>query len=120
MGAEQDIGLGADSFTDSGNHALRKIESFERGLMTVEHGIWPCGVELHCGEPTADFEGCSFCCRRRVAIDVGGVSRFGVQIGIRTKRIVHPATKQLVRGFADFLADDVPARHLERTHTSHE
>ena len=91
---------------------------FKRRHVPVVDGVRAGRVELHCRETTFDFASGNLSRRHRILVERSRVDVFAlggrrIEIRVATELVVDSATEQLVDGFADGLATDVPARHLD-------
>jgi len=86
----------------------------------VEGGVGTGGIELDRRESLRDVLGGALGGQVRVLVDIGLVPGARVDIGVGAQALVHPATEELVHRLPGFLADDVPAGHLQRRQHRHE
>jgi hypothetical protein len=127
MGAEEDVGAGAHRLAHSLDHAGGEIDVGEKRLVPALDPVGPGRIELHRREALAHgLDSCSGG-KIRIIVDilraVGG-QRIGaaggrIEIGVGAKPLMHPPAQQLVNRLARFLADDVPAGHLQRRTAGH-
>jgi hypothetical protein len=127
VGAEEDVGAGAHRLAHSLDHAGGEIDVGEKRLVPALDPVGPGRIELHRREALAHgLDSCSGG-KIRIIVDilraVGG-QRIGtaggrIEIGVGAKPLMHPPAQQLVNRLARFLADDVPAGHLQRRTAGH-
>ena len=113
MGTEEKIGVVADRLADAGTESLAEFEVVERGLSTIVDRVRAGGVELDGGETLAHVLRGPLGRAFRIGVKVVALVRRGVEVGVGTKSLPHPPSEQCVYGLADFLAEDVPAGHLQ-------
>ena len=111
--ADQQVAAIPDGLTYPRDVGLRPSEGLQARLARVEGGVRSHRIELDRREPLVDVGGRSLCGEVRIHVDVGRVAWLGIEIGVRAQPLVDPSAEELVRGFADRFAHDVPAGHLD-------
>jgi hypothetical protein len=117
---EQQVRLRTDRLAQDLAEALAEVERRQRQLPAVERRVGPGRVELDGRETLAHVLGRADRRQLRVLVHVDRVAGPGIDIGVRAQPLVHAPAEQLVDRLAGLLADDVPARHLERAQHAHQ
>ena len=118
--AEQQVGIGAHGGAQLAHEALAQIERRERQLPAVEGRVGSGRIKLQGGEALREVLDRALGGEIRILVHVAPVPGTRVDIGVGAQPLVYPPPEQVVDGLVRFLADDVPAGHLERTQHRHQ
>ena len=120
MRAEQQIRLVAHRFTQLPHEPLAQLERFERELAPVECAVRPRRVELDRREPLLQILRGTLGRQVGILVDVFVLAFARIDVSVGAQPLVHAPAEQLVNRLIRRLADDVPARHLERAQHAHQ
>jgi len=120
VSAEQQVGAGADGGAQLAHEALAQIERCERQLPAVEGRVGSGRIKLQGGEALREVLDGALGREIRILVHVAPVPGARVDVSVGAQPLVHPASEEVVDGLVRFLADDVPAGHLQCAQHRHE
>ena len=120
MRTEKQIHLVADGLTDQAHEAFTAVEFVQRQLPAIERRVRTRRIKLDGRETLLLIFDGALSRTLGVVIDRIRFVRRGINVGVGANFLVHAPTEQLVHRLPRRLADDVPARHLERAQYSHQ